>query len=174
MNTPLWKPTEKKVQDSVLKNFTRFINFESNKNFKDLWQWSVDNPELFWSKFWDYSKIIGDKGKEVIKKDKIFNKTKFFPDSRINYSENILKKRNSDIAINFLSESGFEENITWKLLYEKVCKFSSYLKSLDLKKGGREQLGWLGRAQSRRTKQLEQFGVVVDALGFKCSKMKCS
>ena len=137
MNTPLWKPTEKKVQDSVLKNFTRFINFESNKNFKDLWQWSVDNPELFWSKFWDYSKIIGDKGKEVIKKDKIFNKTKFFPDSRINYSENILKKRNSDIAINFLSESGFEENITWKLLYEKVCKFSSYLKSLDLKKGDR-------------------------------------
>ena len=137
MNTPLWEPTEKKVQESVLKNFTRFINFESNKNFKDLWQWSVDNPELFWSKFWDYSKIIGDKGKEVIKKDKIFNKTKFFPDSRINYSENILKKRNSDIAINFLSESGFEENITWKLLYEKVCKFSSYLKSINLKKGDR-------------------------------------
>ena len=137
MNTPLWKPSEKKVQESAIEDFAKFINFKSNKNFKELWKWSVDNPELFWSKFWDYSKIIGDKGKDVIKKNNIFYKTKFFPDSRINYSENILKKKNNDIAISFLSESGFEENITWKFLYEKVCKFSSYLKSLDLKKGDR-------------------------------------
>ncbi len=137
MNIPLWKASEKKAQESVLKDFAKFINSNSDKNFKALWKWSVDNPELFWSKFWDYSKIIGDKGKTVIKKDKIFNKTKFFPDSRINYSENILKKRNNDIAINFLSESGFEENITWQILYEKVCKFSFYLKSINLKKGDR-------------------------------------
>jgi acetoacetyl-CoA synthetase len=137
MNTPLWKPSEKKIQESILEDFVKFINFKSNKKFKDLWKWSVDNPELFWSKFWDYSKIIGDKGSEVIKKNKIFNKTKFFPDSKINYSENILKKKEDDIAINFLSERGFEENITWKHLYEKVCKFSSYLKSLNLKKGDR-------------------------------------
>ena len=137
MNTPLWRPSEKKVKESVLEDFSKFVNFKSDKNFKNIWKWSVDNPELFWSKFWDYSKIIGDKGNEIIKKNKIFNKTKFFPNSRINYSENILKKRNNDIAISFLSEKGFEENITWKLLYEKVCKFSSYLKSLDLKKGDR-------------------------------------
>ena len=137
MNLPLWKPPENKVQESNLEDFSKFINFKSNKNFKDLWEWSINNPELFWSKFWDYSKIIGDKGKEVIRKNKIFNKTKFFPDAKINYSENILKKKNNDIAINFLSESGFEESITWILLYKKVCKFSFYLKSLDLKKGDR-------------------------------------
>ena len=137
MNTPLWKPSEQKAQESVLEDFSRFVNAKSNKNFKELWKWSVNNPELFWSKFWDYSKIIGEKGKEVIRKNKIFNKTKFFPNAKINYSENILKKRNDNIAINFLSENGFEENITWNDLYEKVCKFSFYLKSLDLKKGDR-------------------------------------
>ena len=92
MNIPLWKPSEKKVKESILEDFSKFINFRSNKNFKELWKWSVKNPEKFWSKFWDYSKIIGDKGKEVILKDKIFNKTTFFPDSKLNYSENILKK----------------------------------------------------------------------------------
>jgi len=135
MKNILWKPSERKIEESTLLDFTKYINFKSNNDFKKLWEWSVSNPEIFWSKFWDYSKIIGYKGKEIIRKDKIFNKTKFFPDSKINYSENILKRRNSEIAINFLSESGFEENISWKLLYEKVCKFSSYLKSLDLKKG---------------------------------------
>jgi acetoacetyl-CoA synthetase len=137
MNTPLWKPSDDIIENSVLKDFSKFINLKSNKNFQDFWIWSVENPEVFWSKFWDYSKIIGNKGKEVIRKNKIFNKTKFFPDSKINYAENILKKKSDTLAINFLSESGFEENISWKKLYEKVCKFSFYLKSLNLKKGDR-------------------------------------
>jgi acetoacetyl-CoA synthetase len=137
MKKILWKPSKQKIKESTILNFTKYINFKSDNNFKKLWEWTVLNPEIFWSKFWDYSKIIGDKGKEIIRKDNVFNKTKFFPDSKINYSENILKKKNNEIAINFLSESGFEENISWKLLYEKVCKFSSYLKSLDLKKGDR-------------------------------------
>ena len=137
MNKALWQPSEKRVRESSLEKFIKFVNLEPKKNFKEFWKWSVTKPEIFWSKFWDYSKIIGNKGKEIIRKDQVFNKTKFFPDSKINYSENILKKRTEDIAINFLSEKGFEENITWSSLYEKVCKFSSYLKSLNLKKGDR-------------------------------------
>ena len=137
MDKPLWQPSEVKKEESLLEDFSKFINFNSEKNFKNLWEWSVKNPEKFWSKFWDYSKIIGDKGEETIRENKIFNKTKFFPDSKINYTENILKKKNDDTAIHFLSEKGFEESITWKDLYEKVCKFSAYLKTLDLKKGDR-------------------------------------
>ena len=137
MNKHLWQPSEQKIKDSRLLDFSKFVGFKSENNFKKLWKWSVLNPETFWTKFWDYSKIIGYKGKEIIRIDKVFNKTKFFPDSRVNYSENILKKRNDEIAINFLSEAGFEEAISWNLLYEKVCRFSSYLKSLDLIKGDR-------------------------------------
>ena len=102
MNKSLWKPSEQKKQESLLEDFSKFVNFNSNHNFKSLWEWSVKNKEEFWSKFWDYSKIIGDKGKEVIRKNKIFNETKFFPDSKINYAENILKKKTNDCAINFL------------------------------------------------------------------------
>jgi len=137
MNTPLWKPNNQKKEDSLLKDFSKFINFKTSNNFKDLWKWSVENPGIFWSKFWDYSKIIGDKGKEIILKDKVFNKTKFFSDSKLNYSENILKKKSNLDAIGFLSESGYEENITWNDLYKKVCKLSAYFKTLSLKKGDR-------------------------------------
>ena len=85
----LWKPSEQTIKESNLEDFTKFIKFNSSKNFKKLWEWSVSEPEIFWSKFWDYSKIIGEKGNRIIKKDKIFNKTKFFPDSKLNYSENL-------------------------------------------------------------------------------------
>ena len=137
MNEPLWQPSEKLKENSLLRDFCKFINFKSPQNFKEIWQWSIDNPEEFWSKFWDYSKIIGDKGSEIIKKHKVFNKTKFFSNSKLNYTENILRKKSNELAINFLSEKGFEENIEWKDLYEKVCKFSSYLKKLNLQKGDR-------------------------------------
>ena len=137
MKKPLWQPTKKLKENSLLRDFCRFINLKSTNNFKEIWQWSIDNPSEFWSKFWDYSKIIGDKGSEVIKKDKVFNKTKFFSDSKLNYTENILRKKSDEVAINFLSERGFEENITWNDLFEKVCKFSSYLKKLNLQKGDR-------------------------------------
>ena len=137
MNKPLWQPSEKLKENSLLRDFCKFINFQSSFNFKEIWQWSIDNPNEFWSKFWDYSKIIGDKGSEIIKKDNVFNKTKFFPDSKLNYTENILKKKSDKLAINFLSEKGFEENITWNELYEKVCKLSSYLKKQNLRKGDR-------------------------------------
>ena len=133
----LWEPSSIRKKESLLEDFSKYINIKSNYDFKNLWKWSIDNPEEFWSKFWDYSKIIGDKGKEIIKYNKIFNKTNFFPDSKLNYSENILKKKSSEIAISFLSEKGFEEEISWKQLYSQVCKFSNYLKSIGLKKGDR-------------------------------------
>ena len=137
MNKSLWQPSKKLKQDSILQDFCHFINFKSPSNFKELWQWSIKNPEEFWSKFWDYSKIIGDKGSEILKKNKIFNQSKFFPDAKLNYAENILKKKSDDIAINFLSEKGFEEHISWNELYEKVCKFSNFLKKINLEKGDR-------------------------------------
>ena len=137
MEKLLWEPPRRRKEESLLEDFSKFINLKSNFNFKHLWKWSVDHPEEFWSKFWDYSNIIGDKGKKIIDYNKIFNKTKFFPDSKLNYTENILKKKSSEVAISFLSEKGFEEEISWYQLYNKVCKFSNYLKSIGLKKGDR-------------------------------------
>jgi len=137
MNKMLWSPSDDKVKNSNLKKFSNYIKLENNNNFKSLWKWSVCNPEKFWSKFWDFSGIVGEKGKKILKRDKIFNKSIFFPDSKLNYSENILKKKTDKIAINFLSEKGFEEEITWNDLYTKVCKLSSFFKKLELKKGDR-------------------------------------
>ena len=77
MNKPLWQPTAQQRENSLLMEFSKFINIKP-KSFGDLWKWSIENPETFWTKFWDFSKIIGDKGKRVIDKNKIFNQNKFF------------------------------------------------------------------------------------------------
>ena len=123
MNKYLWSPSEKQIKNSRLSDFSNFVGFKSDKDFKQLWKWSVSNSELFWSKFWDYSKIIGTKGKEIIRKDKVFNKTKFFPDSRINYSENILKKKIMKLLLVFYLKQGLRKEFHGTNYTKKCVNF---------------------------------------------------
>ena len=119
----LWVANEVLRKKSNLYNFCKILNkkklYKKNENFNDLWKWSVRKPEVFWSEVWNFTKIKGIKGKKIIKKNKIFYKNNFFPDSKLNYAENLLSKRNGEIALNFFSESGIEKN--WIKGERKSC-----------------------------------------------------
>ena len=140
-HSSLWSVNEEFIKHSQLKKFCESLEkkgvFKNTSRFKDLWEWSVKNPERFWSEVWDFTKIKGIKKGKIIKKNKVFYKNVFFPDSKINYAENLLRKKNQETAINFLSESLIEKKITWEKLYENVCKFSHYLKKINLKEKDR-------------------------------------
>ncbi len=137
----LWSANEAYRKNSRLEKFCENLEkkglLKKTSNFKDLWKWSVNNPDSFWSEVWDFTKIKGIKKGKTIKKNSIFYKNIFFPDSKINYAENLLVKKNNENAIHFLSESGLEKKISWKKLYEDVCKFSHYLKKINLKEKDR-------------------------------------
>ncbi len=137
----LWKPNEEIKEKSNLKKFCKHLNakgyIKNNVNFKNIWEWSVKNIESFWSEVWDFTNIKGEKGNKILKKNKIFYKNIFFPESKLNYTENLLVKNNDEIALNFFSETGIKKKISWKKLRSDVCKFSYFLKKINLKKKDR-------------------------------------
>jgi acetoacetyl-CoA synthetase len=137
----LWSPSKSKIKNSNLFKFKNLIEEKYNTNFgidyNKLWKWSVYNNEDFWSECWNFFKLEGTKKKEIIKKNKIFHKTKFFPTSTLNFAKNLLVKKNNELSIFFRSETGFEKKLSWKQLYEKTCKFSAFLKKLGIIKGDR-------------------------------------
>ena len=139
--TSLWSPSSDILKKSKLYSFCKILDkkkiLKFKKDFKYLWKWSVKKPNIFWSEIWDFTNIKGNKGKKILKKNQIFFKNTFFPDSKLNYAENLLPKRNNDLAINFFSETGFNKKISWKDLYGNVCRLSSYFFKLDLKEGDR-------------------------------------
>ena len=110
-NSSLWSANEEIKNNSNLSNFVKRLNkkklIKYNKNFRKIWEWSIKNPETFWSEIWDFTKIKGFKGKRILKKNKIFHKNIFFPDSKLNYAENLLPKKNEEIAIDFVSENAY-------------------------------------------------------------------
>ena len=141
MNELLWSPSKSKIENSNLYKFKNIIekkyNLSFKTNYQDLWKWSVSNNENFWSECWDFFKINGTKKEEIIKRNDIFHKTKFFPNSTLNFAKNLLTRKNNELSIFFRSETGFEKSITWRELYEKTCIFSSFLKKIGVKKNDR-------------------------------------
>ena len=99
----LWSPDEETKKKSKLELFCRHLEkkkfLKYRLNFKHIWEWSIKEPEIFWSEIWNFTKIKGLKGKKILKRNKIFYKNIFFPDSKLNYAENLLPKRNEEIAI---------------------------------------------------------------------------
>ena len=68
MPQKLWEADSQTKLKSNLFEFEKFLskkfNYKINKNYKKLFDWSIDNTELFWSSVWDYANI---KGKKVTK-----------------------------------------------------------------------------------------------------------
>ena len=90
----LWQPTPSEIKKSELSNFANWVKshhgFDWRDKYRNLWSWSVEYPDLFWDSIWQWHGVIGRKGKRLlINRDKIPG-AQFFPDSTLNFAENLL------------------------------------------------------------------------------------
>ena len=96
-NKLLWKPTQERVKSTSLYNFIEYINSRYQltiNNFDDMHTWSIENRENFCDGIWDFYKIIGIKGdKPFLEPKNDLPGTRFFPNGKLNYAENMLKKK---------------------------------------------------------------------------------
>jgi len=141
MKTYLWEISKQKLNKTNLSQYSNFIkknyNFDSNNDFDKIWRWSVDNTEVFWKSIWDFTKIDGQLGKILLEESNVFFKNKFFPDTKLNYAKNLLKKNNQETSIIFKSENGYKTELSWEKLNLNVSKISNWMKSNGIRKGER-------------------------------------
>ena len=140
MKKVLWKASKKLKNNSNLKKYEFFLkenyNLSIKNNFLKIHDWSVKNTALFWNSIWDYTKINGIKnGKCKIHKD--IYKSKFLYNSKLNFSENLLSRRDDSKAITFISENGYREEKSWKELYDSTYKLVNFFKKNNIKKNDR-------------------------------------
>ena len=141
METYLWKIAGEKLSKTNLALYSNFIkekyNIDSGNDFNKIWKWSVENTQDFWKSIWDFTKVKGILGKSSFEKSNIFFKNKFFPDSKLNYGENLLKKTNKEPSIIFKSENGYRTELSWENLNSNVAKISNWMKDHGIYKGDR-------------------------------------
>ena len=134
----LWTPSQDRIERSNAKRYMDTIAKNagfSGSSFHDLWKWSVENPTVFWNSIWDFCDIIGDKGERLSNGAEKFWEHRYFPDARLNFAENLLRRRDDAPAIIFWGEEKVRQIYSWKLLYEKVSKTAQALKRAGVKPG---------------------------------------
>ena len=141
MKTYLWKINKEKANKTNLTLYSNFIKrnykINSGNDFNKIWKWSVENPKIFWKSIWDFTKVKGNLGNVLLHESDTFFKNKFFPNSKLNYAENLLKKNNKEPAVIFKSENGYRTVLSWENLNLNVAQISDWMKSNGIKKGDR-------------------------------------
>ena len=133
-----WTPAD--VSETALFRFMKQVEGDVKKSFKgyeDFWRWSVENKDWFWANVWDFCHVTGDQGKTVFKQGKEFQEGRFFPDSKINFAENLLRRRDDTVAIVFKGEDKVERSLTFNQLYDQVSQVCQALKAEGVTKGDR-------------------------------------
>ncbi len=141
MQKPLWQPSEERIQSTNMYRFMTRVNQAYNKDFSDytaLWEWSVDQLEDFWKLAWDFLDIKAALPyHQVIQEPDKMPGAKFFPGSKLNFAENLLRFRDDRTALIFRGEDMVRRSLTYKELYDQVAQVASALRAQGIGPGDR-------------------------------------
>ena len=139
MSKILWKP--KSVRSTNMYQFINYVNESNGTSFvsyDELYKWSINNASDFWSNMWSFSDFIYSKNYTQVVDD--INKmpgAKWFSGSRLNFSENLLRFKDDQIAVQFKGEDLSVRTLSYNELYRDVEILASAFRKNGLKKGDR-------------------------------------
>ncbi len=107
-------------------------------DYYSLHQWSVREPEQFWAAVWNYCEVIGDGPLAPVLLDaELFPGARWFPEVRLNYAENLLRRRDAKPALVSLLENGERREISYGELYHRVAQLAASLRAEGVVAGDR-------------------------------------
>lgn len=140
----LWSPSLAQIASTEATAFIQMLlkNGIALKDFTALYHWSIQDPQAFWSYYWDFAGIIGDKGEKTLINGNDIEKAVWFPQAKLNFAENLLsyflEKPNSDKpVIYFKAEDKKSYSLSQSQLIHQVTVVAKWLKSQGVKKGDR-------------------------------------
>jgi acetoacetyl-CoA synthetase len=110
----------------------------SVSDYDRLYQWSIDHPEAFWCELWHFAGVVGDgPGETITDHWPDMPGTRWFPEARLNFAENLLKRRDDAPAIVFAGEDGARRTLSYADLYSEVARTALALKDAGVQPGDR-------------------------------------
>lgn len=138
---PLWQPTDEQISHANVTAFARQIESEfgvSLPDYDSLYQWSINEPALFWRSVWSFTKVIAaSQGDQVVTDAERMPGAQWFPGARLNYAENLLRQRGDEAAIVFWGEDKVRRQVSRDELYGEVSRLAQALRDLGVRPGDR-------------------------------------
>ena len=138
---PLWTPSPERIAGS---NITAFVHQAEDRwslslpDYDALWRWSVDEPEKFWSLVWDFCGVIAETRGEIVLADADkMPGARFFPDARLSFAQNLMRRRDGSPALIFRGEDKVRRELSWLDLHEAVSRMAQAMRGMGLAEGDR-------------------------------------
>ena len=143
-NAILWTPDSKRIANAEVTAFMQALGELgiTVENYAQLYDWSISNSEDFWSFYWDFSNIIGEKGEAILENGDDIEKAIWFPQASLNYAENLLypflkNPEPNKTALYFKAEDKQSYTLSHADLVQQVSAIAAWLKSQGIQKGDR-------------------------------------
>src|SRR5216683_2308043 len=137
----LWQPSARAIEEAQITQFARQIvrkrRLELN-SYPEFYRWTVDHPEEFWSDVWDFCGVIASRrGASVLVDGDKMPGAHWFPEARLNFAENLMRRGDRGDAFVLWDERGFQRRVSFAELYSDVSRAVQALLALGLRAGDR-------------------------------------
>jgi acetoacetyl-CoA synthetase len=137
----LWQPSAEMVERARLTEFAGWLERERGLRFDgygELWRWSVDDLEGFWSAIWEFFEVRADGDPAPVLASREMPGARWFPGVALNYAEHVFAgKDDGEIAILHASELRELGELRWGELRRQVAAVAAGLRRLGVAPGDR-------------------------------------
>jgi acetoacetyl-CoA synthetase len=142
MDRPLWVPSADRVERANLTRFRRFVHERTGveaARYGRLHDWSVNTPVEFWPAVWDFAGLSAVTRGDPVANDPFRMRpgAHYFPDARLNFAENLLRRSGSADAIVFGNERRTQRTWSFDQLRAEVAGFAGALRAIGVRPGDR-------------------------------------
>ena len=137
---PLWTPSPERVRDARMSAFICEVNRRFGlalSDYRSLYAWSIAERADFWRLLWDFCGGRGEPGGLVVRDRDRMPGARWFPEARLNFSENLLRRRDDADAIVFWSEDRVRRRLSHRQLYVQVARIALALQAGGVRAGDR-------------------------------------
>src|SRR5262252_6181050 len=139
-DSPLWRPDAGRVASANITAFRERLASRLGQpldDFAALHTSSVTDPVAFWSELWRFSGVVGEQGSRVVEHPDRMPGARFFPDARLNFAENVVRRTDDEPAILAETETGRTQTISWAELRRDVARAAAALRRMGVGVGDR-------------------------------------
>ncbi len=141
MDQPLWRPSPERMADANISRFMAEAAARWNVRVDDyaaLHRWSVAEPEAFWQTVWDFCGVIAEtQGDRVVADRGKLPGARWFPDARLNFAENLLRRRDDGPAMVFWGEDRVKRRLSFAEVHDGVSRLRQALRQMGVREGDR-------------------------------------
>jgi acetoacetyl-CoA synthetase len=136
---PMWAPSPERVERANMTRYLRWLRDRRGLRFAsydELWRWSVDDLDGFWTSVWEFFEVGGPVPSPALAERRMPG-ARWFPGVTLNHAELSLRRHDDHPALLFGDEGGRLGTVSYAELGRRVGTAAAGLRRLGVAKGDR-------------------------------------